>query len=127
MGVLQFVNPGTANVGAGLGSNPYANATQTAAPAAEPSARPAASTGLSRTQPVEPNPYVDARGRPILNAPRGEAAPISRLPSAISESVSGLLSTGEANYRNYLLGKINRGADLTPDETLRARRFDLID
>ena len=127
MGVLQFVNPGTANVGAGLGSNPYANATQTAAPAAALSARPAASTGLSRTQPVEPNPYVDARGRPILNAPRGEAAPISRLPSAISEGVSGLLSTGEANYRNYLLDKINRGADLTPDETLRARRFDLID
>lgn len=104
----------------GSGADPFA---PTAAPT---SAAPAASAaGLSRMGTGERNPFVDASGRPLMAAPTGGAAPITRVPGAVAETVQQGLSSAQANYINYLQSKIDSNQPLTADETFRARQFGL--
>jgi hypothetical protein len=73
----------------------------------------------------ERNPFVDASGRPLMSAPTGGAAPITRVPGAVAETVQQGLSSAQANYINYLQSKIDSKQPLTADEAFRARQFGL--
>ena len=104
------------------GSDPFAPTTPTAQPAAAP-------TGLqtqpARNAPVEPNPYVDARGRPLANAPAGAPSVASTaIPAAVS-AVENAVGT-QASATRYLQAKIARNEPLTPTERARAQQMGLI-
>ena len=99
-----------------------------------PSAKPAGSAAPAATAtPVpalrrdvgERNPFVDAQGRPLPNAPAGAPSLASQAPAAIQQGVSRALSAGERNYAAYLQSKIDARQPLTADEAIRARRFGL--
>lgn len=107
----------------GSGVDPFA---PTAAPAASAaSATPVSGPALTRMGTGERNPFVDASGRPLVAAPAGAAAPITRVPGAVAETVQQGLSSAQANYINYLQSKIDSKQPLTADEAFRARQFGL--
>ena len=127
-GALKFLEGGSRDpIGEALdkalgGSDPFAPTTPTAQPAAAP-------TGLqtqpARNAPVEPNPYVDARGRPLANAPAGAPSVASTaIPAAVS-AVESTLGT-QASATRYLQAKIARNEPLTPTERARAQQMGLI-
>jgi hypothetical protein len=106
------------------GSDPFAPTTPTARPAA-------ASTGLqtqttpARNAPVEPNPFVDARGRPLAVAPAGAPSVASTAVPAAVSAVEGAVGTQAAATR-YLQAKIARNEPLTPTDRARAVQLGLI-
>lgn len=103
----------------GGGGDPFAPSAPAArTQAAAPAANPRIGTG-------ERNPYVDASGRPLPNAPAGAPALITQVPGAVAGAVQRGLSAGESNYAAYLQSKIANRQPLTADEAIRARRFGL--
>lgn len=93
------------------------------------SARP--TTGLqtqpapARNAPAEPNPYVDARGRPLAVTPAGAPSIASTAIPAAAAAVENTLGTQAAATR-YLQAKIARNEPLTPTESARAQQMGLI-
>jgi hypothetical protein len=75
--------------------------------------------------PIAPNPYVDARGRPLAVAPAGAPSIASTaIPAAVS-AVEGAVGTQAAATR-YLQAKIARNEPLSPTERARAQQMGLI-
>jgi hypothetical protein len=100
-------------------------------PLAPPAAAARPTTGLqtqpapARNAPVAPNPYVDARGRPLAVAPAGAPSIASTaIPAAVS-AVEGAVGTQAAATR-YLQAKIARNEPLSPTERARAQQMGLI-
>jgi hypothetical protein len=100
-------------------------------PLAPPAAAARPTTGLqtqpapARDAPVAPNPYVDARGRPLAVAPAGAPSIASTaIPAAVS-AVEGAVGTQAAATR-YLQAKIARNEPLSPAERARAQQMGLI-
>lgn len=87
--------------------------------------RPAAAPAPARNAPVEPNPYVDARGRPLAVAPTGAPSVASTAIPAAVAAVEGTLGTQAAATR-YLQAKIARNDPLSPPERARAQQMGLI-
>jgi hypothetical protein len=95
------------------------------APAAAPAPAPAPA-GL-RTG-GERNPYVDARGRPLMNPPpSGDAAPISRLVPAVQSAGRSVAAGLDTAAARYLSDKISRGEPLSAAEQLRAAAMGFYD
>jgi len=129
-GAIKFLEGGSRDpIGEALdkalgGSDPFAPTTPTARPAA-------ASTGLqtqttpARNAPVEPNPFVDARGRPLAVAPAGAPSVASTAVPAAVSAVEGAVGTQAAATR-YLQAKIARNEPLTPTDRARAVQLGLI-
>jgi hypothetical protein len=100
-------------------------------PLAPPAAPARPTTGLqpqpapARDAPVAPNPYVDARGRPLAVAPASAPSIASTaIPAAVS-AVEGAVGTQAAATR-YLQAKIARNEPLSPTERARAQQMGLI-
>jgi hypothetical protein len=120
--------PGTpaaakASLDAALGSgDPFAPA---------PAAPAQSNTGLQttpatvRNAQVAPNPYVDARGRPLANAPAGAPSMASTAIPAAATAVESAVGTQAAATR-YLQAKIARNEPLTPTDRARAVQLGLI-
>jgi hypothetical protein len=85
----------------------------------QPAAAPA------RNAPAEPNPYVDARGRPLAVAPAGAPSVASTAIPAAVAAVENTLGTQAAATR-YLQAKIARNEPLSPTERARAQQMGLI-
>jgi hypothetical protein len=100
-------------------------------PFAQPAAAARPSTGLStqpapaRNAPVERNPYVDARGRPLPVAPAGAPSIASTAIPAAASAVEGAVGTQAAATR-YLQAKIARNEPLTATDRARAVQLGLI-
>jgi hypothetical protein len=130
-GAIKFLEGGSRDqIGEALdkalgGSDPFAPPT----PAATPSRPAAAPTGLqtqtARNAPVEPNPYVDARGRPLAVTPAGAPSVASTAVPAAAAAVENALGTQAAATR-YLQAKIARNEPLSPTERARAQQMGLI-
>jgi hypothetical protein len=86
-----------------------------AAPAAAPAARQTGSVGIDTGR-----PRTDVS--PITGVPRETPASAPNLVEAVSRG----LTAGETRYKTYLEGKIAAKQTLTPDETVRAKRFGLL-
>jgi hypothetical protein len=103
-------------------------------PLAPPAAPARPTTGLqtqpapARNAPVAPNPYVDARGRPLAVAPAGAPSIASTaIPAAVTAvegAVEGAVGTQAAATR-YLQAKIARNEPLSPAERARAQQMGL--
>jgi hypothetical protein len=100
-------------------------------PFVPPAAAARPTTGLqtqpapARNAPIAPNPYVDARGRPLAVAPAGAPSIASTaIPAAVS-AVEGAVGTQAAATR-YLQAKIARNEPLSPTERARAQQMGLI-
>jgi hypothetical protein len=127
-GAIKFLEGGSRDqIGEALdkalgGSDPFAPTTSTARPTAAP-------TGLqtqpARNAPVEPNPYVDARGRPLAVTPAGAPSVASTAVPAAAAAVESALGTQAAATR-YLQAKIARNEPLSPTERARAQQMGLI-
>jgi hypothetical protein len=107
------------------GGDPFATP-----PATAPATAPQQSRGLStpapaRDAPVAPNPYVDARGRPLAVAPAGAPSIASTAIPAAASAVEGAVGTQAAATR-YLQAKIARNEPLTPTDRARAVQLGLI-
>jgi hypothetical protein len=87
--------------------------------------QPAAAPAPARSAPVEPNPYVDARGRPLAVAPAGSPSLASTAIPAAASAVEGAVGTQAAATR-YLQAKIARNEPLSPTERARAQQMGLI-
>lgn len=97
------------------------------APAAAPGPAAATPTGLNRTG-GERNPYVDARGRPLMNPPSsGEPAPITKLVPTLQSAGRAVSAGLDTAAVRYLGDKIRRGEPLTPAEQLRAASMGFYD
>jgi hypothetical protein len=100
-------------------------------PLAPPAAAARPTTGLqtqpapARDAPVAPNPYVDARGRPLAVAPAGAPSIASTAVPAAVSAVEGAVGTQAAATR-YLQAKIARNEPLSPTERVRAQQMGLI-
>jgi hypothetical protein len=100
-------------------------------PLAPPAAAARPTTGLqtqpapARDAPVAPNPYVDARGRPLAVAPAGAPSIASTAVPAAVSAVEGAVGTQAAATR-YLQAKIARNEPLSPAERARAQQMGLI-
>jgi hypothetical protein len=100
-------------------------------PLAPPAAAARPTTGLqtqpapARDAPVAPNPYVDARGRPLAVAPAGAPSIASTAVPAAVSAVEGAVGTQAAATR-YLQAKIARNEPLSPTERARAQQMGLI-
>jgi hypothetical protein len=111
-----------------LKSEPPAKAAPANAPAAAPaSAKPSTSrTGDASSA----NPYVDAKGKPIPNAPRGEASAVSRAidaaPGVARDVASKVNETLNSAELRYLQDKIARKEKLSVTDRIRAERAGLI-
>jgi hypothetical protein len=98
--------------------------------ATPPATAPQQSRGLStpapaRDAPVAPNPYVDARGRPLAVAPAGAPSIASTAIPAAASAIEGAVGTQAAATR-YLQAKIARNEPLTPTDRARAVQLGLI-
>jgi hypothetical protein len=103
-------------------------------PFVPPAAAARPTTGLqtqpapARNAPVAPNPYVDARGRPLAVAPAGAPSIASTaIPAAVTAvegAVEGAVGTQAAATR-YLQAKIARNEPLSPAERARAQQMGL--
>lgn len=95
-----------------------------APPAAAPAPAPAA--GIAK-----PNPYVDTKGRPNYDAPRGEPSALTTtVIPGISRAATAVQAAAERHANDmvpsYLRGKIDRGEPLSPSEQVRAAQLGLI-
>lgn len=100
-------------------------------PFVPPPAAAPTTTGLktqpapARNAPVAPNPYVDARGRPLPVAPAGAPSIASTAIPAAASAVESAVGTQAAATR-YLQAKIARNEPLTPTDRARAVQLGLI-
>lgn len=131
-GAIKFLEGGSRDqIGEALdkalgGSDPFAPTTSTARPTAAPTGlqtQPAPAP--ARNAPVEPNPYVDARGRPLAVTPAGAPSVASTAVPAAAAAVESALGTQAAATR-YLQAKIARNEPLSPTERARAQQMGLI-
>jgi hypothetical protein len=96
-----------------------------------PAAPAQSNTGLQtapatvRNAQVAPNPYVDARGRPLANAPAGAPSMASTAIPAAATAIESAVGTQAAATR-YLQAKIARNEPLTPTDRARAVQLGLI-
>lgn len=121
----QYLNTGGA--AAGLDLSPAAVAKRMLE-AQKPAASATANVGLtspSRSAPVERNPYVDERGRPLANAPAGAPSIASTAVPQAAAALESAIGTQAAATR-YLQSKIERNEPLAPNERARAVQLGLI-
>ena len=105
----------------GGGGDPFA-----APPAAaQPTTGLQTRTAPARNAPAEPNPYVDARGRPLPVAPAGAPSIASTAIPAAASAVESAVGTQAAATR-YLQAKIARNEPLTATDRARAVQLGLI-
>jgi hypothetical protein len=105
----------------GSGRDPFVPAAAAARPTTGLQTQPAP----ARNAPAEPNPYVDARGRPLAVAPAGAPSIASTAVPAAVSAVEGAVGTQAAATR-YLQAKIARNEPLSPTERARAQQMGLI-
>lgn len=118
---------GTGGAAAGLDLSPAAVAKRMLE-AQKPAASATANVGLtspSRSAPVERNPYVDERGRPLANAPAGAPSIASTAVPQAAAALESAIGTQAAATR-YLQSKIERNEPLAPNERARAVQLGLI-
>jgi hypothetical protein len=118
---------GTGTPAAGLDLSPAAVAKRMLE-GQKPAAAAPANVGLtspSRSAPVERNPYVDERGRPLANAPAGAPSIISTAVPQAAAAIEGAIGT-QASATRYLQSKIERNEPLAPNERARAVQLGLI-
>lgn len=100
-------------------------------PLAPPPAAARPTTGLqtqpapARDAPVAPNPYVDARGRPLPVAPAGAPSIASTAIPAAASAIESAVGTQAAATR-YLQAKIARNEPLTATDRARAVQLGLV-
>ena len=129
-GAIKFLEGGSRDpIGEALdkalgGSDPFAPVTPAATPS-RPAAAPAGLQTPAQAAPVEPNRFVDARGRPLANAPAGAPSVASTAVPAAAAAIESTLGTQAAATR-YLQAKIARNEPLTPTERARAQQIGLI-
>jgi hypothetical protein len=103
-----------------------------AAPATAPATAPTpAKTPAGRTGDASSaNPYVDSKGKPIPNAPKGEASLASRavdaVPGVAKDVASKVNETLNRSELRYLQDKIARNQALSVTERIRAERAGLL-
>ena len=85
---------------------------------------PALTKTNSRTGTGERNPFVDANGRPLPNAPEGAPAVGPALVKKGAAAVENAVGSRASSTR-YLEGKIARKETLTPAEKARAKQLGL--
>jgi|Laugrespbdmm15sn_2_1035079.scaffolds.fasta_scaffold02883_2 hypothetical protein len=82
-------------------------------------------TAPARNAPVEPNPYVDARGRPLAVTPAGAPSMASTAIPAAASAVESAVGSQAAATR-YLQAKIARNEPLTATDRARAVQLGLV-
>ena len=103
------------------GSDPFAAPPAAAQPTTGLQTQPAP----ARNAPVAPNPYVDARGRPLPTAPAGAPSVASTAIPAAASAVESAVGTQAAATR-YLQAKIARNEPLTATDRARAVQLGII-
>ena len=93
--------------------------------AARPTTGLQSQTAPARNAPAEPNPYVDARGRPLAVTPAGAPSMASTAIPAAASAVESAVGSQAAATR-YLQAKIARNEPLTATDRARAVQLGLV-
>ena len=104
--------------------------TSPAAPAAAPAPAPAKPSTSRTGDASSANPYVDSKGRPIANAPKGGASlasqAIDAAPGVAKDVANKVNETLNSAELRYLKDKIARKENLSVTDRIRAERAGLL-